>query len=561
MEIAERAQNEAQRSLSTVEAEVNNVSRHQTEAFTRFAERIERIERNTDTGPLRDALRGLHQGVARLTDQIAKAAMESAGQVAVLASSVEAMAIKIASAREESVRLEHVIEERLNAFSLRIKELEGSIQTASADPALEARIDAAENRMREVVSEHISDVERNLGTINARLTEAEQSRGQGFIQETIATLNRRLETSERRSKDLMAALQSNLSDISARITALEVPTIEEALSAHSAARQEESKVPVPDTTEVRDDDAADADDTSENAEEPPGGPSEYLAQTRRAAQASVDTATANVWQLPSTTGAARERSKAARVLTQVILLLLVMCAGFLLMRQFGPQLTRTLPNPIAAPNAVITPELRELQAKANQGLPAAELLLGLKFADGEGVAANPAEAARWLERAAGKGEALAQYRLGTLYEKGIGLTADPKIATDWYARAAELGNVKAMHNLAVAYANGTGKETNFAEAARWFRQAAERGLADSQFNLAVLYERGLGVTPSLSEAYRWYAIAAAQGDSESTTRVETLVSQIPTAARQAGDKAAATFKATEANGQANEPPQLAQVLN
>jgi localization factor PodJL len=271
-------------------------------------------------------------------------------------------------------------------------------------------------------------------------------------------------------------------------------------------------------------------------------------------------ATTSAWQIPSAS-TSRERSRTARVLTQVFLLLLVMCAGFLLMRHFGPQLTRTLPNPIAAPDAAITPELRELQAKANQGVAKAELLLGLKFADGDGVAANPAEAARWLDRAAGKGEALAQYRLGTLYEKGTGVPLDQKVAADWYAKAAELGNVKAMHNLAVAYANGAGRETNFAEAARWFRQAAELGLADSQFNLAVLHERGLGVTPSLSEAYRWYAIAAAQGDSESVTRVGTLVSQIPTVDRQAGDRAAETFKATPAGPEANQAPQLSQVLN
>jgi localization factor PodJL len=268
-----------------------------------------------------------------------------------------------------------------------------------------------------------------------------------------------------------------------------------------------------------------------------------------------------MWQIPSVTGSSRERSRTARVLTQIILLLLVMCAGFLLMRQFGPQLTRALPNPIAGSKAAFPPEILQLQARANQGAAGAELLLGLKFADGEGVAADPAEAARWLNRAASKGEALAQYRLGTLYEKGIGVPQDQKAAADWYSRAADLGNVKAMHNLAVAYANGVGRETNFAEAARWFRQAAERGLADSQFNLAVLHERGLGVTPSLSEAYRWYAIAASQGDSESATRVETLVSQIPTVDRQAGDRAAQAFRASPASPQTNEAPQLSQVLN
>ena len=205
----------------------------------------------------------------------------------------------------------------------------------------------------------------------------------------------------------------------------------------------------------------------------------------------------------------------ARIVTQGFFLLLVMCVGFLLMQYFGPQPDggsgRSIFGAAATP---LSTEVQDLTAKANQGIAEAELLLGLRYADGESVEANDAEAAKWLGRAAQKGNALAEYRLGTLYEKGLGVPLDMKIAADWYAKAAEIGNVKAMHNLAVAYANGNGRDTNYTEAARWFLSAAQRGLADSQFNLAVLHERGLGVRTSLTEAYRWYSIAAAQGDKE-----------------------------------------------
>ena len=124
IDLSERAQIEAQRTLSTVAADIQAASREQAEAFARFAERIDRVEKNSDTAPLRDAVRGLHQGVARLTEQIGKTAAESAGQVAVLANSIEAMALKIASVRDESVRLEHVIEERLGSLSERLKQME-----------------------------------------------------------------------------------------------------------------------------------------------------------------------------------------------------------------------------------------------------------------------------------------------------------------------------------------------------------------------------------------------------------------------------------------------------
>jgi localization factor PodJL len=199
------------------------------------------------------------------------------------------------------------------------------------------------------------------------------------------------------------------------------------------------------------------------------------------------------------------------------------------------------PTPSATkPAAAISPTDR-LAAAANTGNAKAELLLGLKYLDGDGMAVNEAEAARWLERAAKQGEAVAAYRLGTLYERGHGVPADPKKAVQWYTVAADAGNRKSMHNLAVAFAQGAGVTKNYVEAARWFSKAAALGLADSQFNLAVLYERGMGVTQSLIDAYKWYAIAAAQGDTESKARIEALATQLSADDRAAAQHAADTF--------------------
>jgi localization factor PodJL len=561
IEVSERSQNEAQRTLGAIAAELQAASRDQAQAFARFAERIERAERNSDTAPMREALRGLHHGVSRLTDQIAKTSSDSASQIAVLASGIEAMALKIASARDESVRLEKIIEERLDALSDHVKQMEERVQSAvSVQQVLETRIDAAEIRMREALSQHVAAVERDFVAINARLEEADQARDQGHIQETIATLNRRFESSERRSKEMLATLQSGLSEATDRIDRLETPAADYPDIDPRGAEPSEDKGPSA-PGDLRAPAVGEAEDEAEAPRAESLGPREYLAQTRRAAQAAADSSTVGIWQEPSAAGRTRERSRVARIATQGVFLLLVMCTGFLLMQYFGPQpdagSVRSFFGAVGAPTSA---EVRELALKANQGIPGAELLLGLKYADGDGVTANEVQAAQWLERAAQKGEALAQYRLGTLYEKGLGVPLDAKIAADWYAKAAELGNVKAMHNLAVAYANGAGRETNYSEAARWFRAAADHGLADSQFNLAVLHERGLGVPASLIDAYRWYAIAAGQGDMESNVRVEALLSQIPAAERDAADKAAEAFKPTPAGPRANEGPQLSEVL-
>ncbi len=201
------------------------------------------------------------------------------------------------------------------------------------------------------------------------------------------------------------------------------------------------------------------------------------------------------------------------------------------------------------------PVADRLSLLADGGNAKAQLLLGLKYLDGEGVKADEARAATYLQRAAEQGEPVAQYRLGTMFERGQGLVSDQPKAVQWYDAAARQGNRKAMHNLAVAHAEGTGTAKNFAEAARWFARAAALGLADSQFNLAVLHERGLGVPQSLNEAYKWYAIAAVQGDTESKARVDALATQLSPEARNSAQAAADGFKPDALNRTANIPPE------
>ncbi len=205
------------------------------------------------------------------------------------------------------------------------------------------------------------------------------------------------------------------------------------------------------------------------------------------------------------------------------------------------------------------PALDRLTMLANAGNARAELIVGLKYLDGDGVPANDKEAAKWLDRAAQAGEPVAQYRLGTMYERGRGVTADPIKAVRWYQAAAALGNRKAMHNLAVAYAEGTGVKKDLTEASRWFSKAANLGLADSQFNLAVLYERGLGVPQSLLDAYKWYAVAAAQGDAEAKARIDAITTQLSAEAREAAQHAAEIFKPAPLDAKANVAPTIADL--
>src|SRR4051812_31596336 len=61
---------------------------------------------------------------------------------------------------------------------------------------------------------------------------------------------------------------------------------------------------------------------------------------------------------------------------------------------------------------------------AEAGEPQAEFTLGVLYANGYGVAKDPAVAARWYRRAADKGLAEAQNNLGALYSNGEGVPHD-----------------------------------------------------------------------------------------------------------------------------------------
>ncbi|HWI12459.1 MAG TPA: hypothetical protein VNU48_14090, partial [Burkholderiaceae bacterium] len=149
-----------------------------------------------------------------------------------------------------------------------------------------------------------------------------------------------------------------------------------------------------------------------------------------------------------------------------------------------------VPSTERLPDAIGGPVLR---AAALKGDASAAYEIGVRFAEGKGVAPNLDEAAKWYDRAAQAGVVPAVFRLGTFYEKGLSVKKDVDIARRYYVQAAERGNAKAMHNLAVLDADGGGKGANYKSASQWFRKAADRGVADSQYNLGILYARGIGV--------------------------------------------------------------------
>jgi localization factor PodJL len=182
-----------------------------------------------------------------------------------------------------------------------------------------------------------------------------------------------------------------------------------------------------------------------------------------------------------------------------------------------------------------------LRAAALKGDPAAAYEIGVRFAEGKGVAPDLDQAAKWYDRAAQAGVVPALFRLGTFYEKGLSVKKDVDIARRYYAQAAERGSAKAMHNLAVLDADGGGKGANYKSASQWFRKAADRGVADSQFNLGILYARGIGVEQNLAESFKWFTLAAAQGDADSSRKRDDIAKRLDAQSLAAAKLAIQTF--------------------
>ncbi|HEX3820822.1 MAG TPA: GAF domain-containing protein [Candidatus Sulfotelmatobacter sp.] len=81
--------------------------------------------------------------------------------------------------------------------------------------------------------------------------------------------------------------------------------------------------------------------------------------------------------------------------------------------------------------SVETANLDQLRQMAEKGDPIAQNAIGLRYAMGDGVRLNEAEAVRWFTKAAELGNVPAQSKLGTIYFSGRGVPQDYNRAYFW----------------------------------------------------------------------------------------------------------------------------------
>ncbi len=148
---------------------------------------------------------------------------------------------------------------------------------------------------------------------------------------------------------------------------------------------------------------------------------------------------------------------------------------------------------------------------AEQGLARAQLLLALEYADGLGLKTDRVKAAEWLRKAGAQGLPEAEIALGNCYANGDGVRENAVEAVKWYRQAADQHLPEAEDALGECYLNGAGAPKDTASGVKWIWKAAEQGFAPAQNRLGLCYLTGEGVTKNYLTAYQWFSLGAAAG--------------------------------------------------
>lgn len=158
-----------------------------------------------------------------------------------------------------------------------------------------------------------------------------------------------------------------------------------------------------------------------------------------------------------------------------------------------------------------SPIFLALKKSAQSGDIDAQKQLARRYAFGDGIPQNDAEARFWYSRAADSGDTATQIGLASLYYDGRGVGQNYNQAFIWFNRAAKAGDARALSYLAVMYDKGLGVPTDAAKARENYRAAADKGIDFAAFNAAVMCRDGVGGTSDLECAAKYFFQAAKAG--------------------------------------------------
>ncbi len=138
----------------------------------------------------------------------------------------------------------------------------------------------------------------------------------------------------------------------------------------------------------------------------------------------------------------------------------------------------------ASASADAPDSLYELRQRAQAGDAEAEFEMGARYASGEDVAQDYAQAVKWFTLAADRGQVLAAATLGAYYGAGRGVPQDDVSAYMWSAIAKQGGDEASKYRLTILRARMTIPQISEAEqrAAAWRQTHAHSPLAGKSTN-------------------------------------------------------------------------------
>lgn len=194
---------------------------------------------------------------------------------------------------------------------------------------------------------------------------------------------------------------------------------------------------------------------------------------------------------------------------------------------------------------------------------AAMTLLAEIYAQGLGVARDPAKARSWYESAAAQGDANARFAFAMLLLAESAGASEPEksrkhgAALALLQQAADQKHPLAAYNLAVALI-GARQQADLVRAVTLLRLAADSEVPDAQYALAVLLREGRGVDPDIAGAAQWMARAAANGNLDAQVELAIMLFN-GTGVEASEERAARLFAIAAARGNTIAQNRLARI--
>jgi len=554
IELAERCQAEERQKHDRTLSDLHLVARKQAQVFEQLdmsvmniLQRVERVERQTSNDNLKDAIKVLHQGLARLTDQVSEQAGHATAQISALTVNLESLIARTSQSHPDAESMVHTLhsrqgdlDERVRAIELLVEQNIADTQRAQAganaiirieerltrseahtpDPSVERRLNNFEQSLASLASRvSASDLEKHpfeheMGRLGERITVAEETQ-----REVVADLRQAIARLADRQEDFSSPSQAETS--SDPTTPVTRPSEQEEpllldtpVSAPKSGALPESllRTMFPQETPLTLDHPQ---VEKSDVEEGQHAADSYLAAARRSAQvaaAEADTEHLSrgiggfAWGIDHSQFPLEPRPARYGILGLLALVAICLVVAASL---FSQRLSRSS----SMSDGTETSHRAAVLAKA-EGSKSPTKGAAAPAASNERRSPSVLGTAN-VTRAPGITGSPEDRRVPSktmVSPPGTAFRPEPPQEIARLTALANSGSGKAQTVVGLDYLDGNGVSENAQEAAKWLERASEKGQPVAQYRLGTLYESGKGVKADPESAIHWYEAAAIGGN-------------------------------------------------